>query len=150
MSPWLIQTFLRSLPRMLPRRRVPSKHCASRRPLLMGGLYVSMVCDAVFCLREYHRQRTRRSDGEKRKKEKIPLWNRSRQLVGVGRVIGMHSPKHLHDLCILLAILLEGELTLLVVVLVLSTSSVLSSLSLVLGHSCGVFGLSNASCCVCW
>lgn len=51
----------------------------------------------------------------------------------------MHSPKHLHDLCILLAILLEGKLTLLVVVLVLPTSSVLSSLSLVLGHICGLF-----------
>lgn len=50
----------------------------------------------------------------------------------------MYSPKHLHDLCILLAILLEGKLTLLVVVLVLSTSSVLSSLSLVLGHICGL------------
>lgn len=54
----------------------------------------------------------------------------------------MHSPKHLHDLGILLAILLEGKLTLLVVVLVLSTSSVLSSLSLILGHICGlVLGL---------
>lgn len=43
-------------------------------------------------------------------------------------------PKHLHDLCVLLAIFFEGELTLLVVVLVLSTSSVLSSLSLILRH----------------
>lgn len=43
-------------------------------------------------------------------------------------------PEHLHDLCVLLAIFLEGELTLLVVVLVLSTSSVLSSLSLILRH----------------
>ena len=32
-SPWLIHTFLRSLPRMWASRRAPSKHCASRRPL---------------------------------------------------------------------------------------------------------------------
>jgi len=32
MSPWLIQTFLRSLPRMCARRREPSKQSASRRP----------------------------------------------------------------------------------------------------------------------
>lgn len=63
---------------------------------------------------------------------------------------GMHSPKHLDDLRILLTILFEGELTLLIVVLVLSTSSVLSSFSLILGHVCGL-GLSgkntNASGC---
>lgn len=47
---------------------------------------------------------------------------------------GDDIPKHLHDLCVLLTILLEGKLTLLVVVLVLSTSSVLSSLSLILRH----------------
>jgi hypothetical protein len=33
MSPWLIQTFFLSLPRIWARRRAPSKHCASRRPL---------------------------------------------------------------------------------------------------------------------
>lgn len=36
--------------------------------------------------------------------------------------------EHLHDLGVFLTIFLEGELTLLVVVLVLSTTSVLSSL----------------------
>lgn len=43
-------------------------------------------------------------------------------------------PEHLDDLCVLLALLLEGEFSLLIVVLVLSTSSVLASLSLVLRH----------------
>lgn len=50
-------------------------------------------------------------------------------------------PEHLHDLSVLLAILLEGEFSLLVVVLVLSTSPVLSSLSLVLRHGVGSTGL---------
>lgn len=47
-------------------------------------------------------------------------------------------PKHLHDLCVLLAFLLEGKFSLLIVVFVLSTSSVLSSLSLVLRHLVGL------------
>lgn len=47
-------------------------------------------------------------------------------------------PEHLHDLCILLAFLLEGQFSLLIVVFVLSTSSVLSSLSLVLRHLVGL------------
>lgn len=149
MSPWLIQTFLRSLPRMLPRRRVPSKHCASRRPLLEGEIdgQQGLACfvfvtsgvgpmkdllpprwiELHVCLVD-DKADARSQRGEERNGDEI------------------HSPKHLHDLCILLAILLEGKLTLLVVVLVLSTSSVLSSLSLVLGHICGL--VLNSSCCL--
>ena len=47
-------------------------------------------------------------------------------------------PEHLHDLCVLLAFLLEGEFSLLIVVFVLSTSSVLASFSLVLRHLAGL------------
>lgn len=47
-------------------------------------------------------------------------------------------PEHLHDLCVLLAFLLEGEFSLLIVVFVLSTSAVLASFSLVLGHLVGL------------
>jgi hypothetical protein len=36
--------------------------------------------------------------------------------------------QHLHDLCVLLSVFLEDELTLLVVVLVLSTTTVLTAL----------------------
>lgn len=50
----------------------------------------------------------------------------------------MTLPEHLHNLCVLLALLLEGEFSLLIVVFVLSTSSVLASLSLVLRHLVGL------------
>lgn len=47
-------------------------------------------------------------------------------------------PEHLHNLCVFLAFLLEGKFSLLIVVFVLSTSSVLASFSLVLGHFVGL------------
>lgn len=57
--------------------------------------------------------------------------------------------QHLHNLSILLALLLEDELTLLIVVLVLTTATVLTALSLVLGHGGGARLALDSSLAVC-
>lgn len=101
-SPWLIQTFFRSFPRICASRLEPSKQRASRRPLPN----ILRTCAYSVCLF---------------------LWLAGLSAGGIEIDGGVEGDGRWRDERTL-TLFFEGEFTLLVVVFVLSTTTILTTL----------------------